>query len=299
MSEPGRAPIAVDTAAVMVTHDGERFLERQCQSIFNQGLLPAVLAIVDDASTDGCRQLVREIARSAPVPVELILRDGSDAPDLKTRVATNVVNGLAAVSEYAFVLLADQDDEWLVDRLASQRTILVDRPGAALVAGDGVLIDEAGNPTGGRISDWFPWPANWDALDAAGRARAALRQPLVTGAATAMTRELAQAMVPVPRGWLHDRWATLVAVAMSGLILQSRPVINYRIHEGQVLGLRQAPVGLNDRRWRQVLGRGTTPIAAIRHAADVVNRVRPLAKDPGVRAQLSWAKVVRSGAHRG
>jgi hypothetical protein len=295
---PGSVSMAADTAAVMVTHDGERFVHQQCESIFGQNLLPAVLVIVDDASSDASRSLLREIAHSAPIPVELIFRDGSDAPDLKTRVASSVVNGLAAVTQFDFVLLADQDDEWLIDRLASQRAILSEHAGAMLVAGDGVLIDDAGNLIGGRISDQFPPPADWDALDAAGRARAALSRPLVTGAAAAMTRELAELMMPVPRGWLHDRWATLVAVAVGGLVLQQRPVINYRVHGDQVLGLRQANVGSGHRRWRQVVARGTSPVMAVLHARDVVRHVRPLATDPAIQAELSWSAVLRTAADR-
>ena len=105
-------------------------------------------------------------------------------------------------------------------------------------------------------------------------------------------------MLPVPAGWLHDRWATLVAVASEGLVLQSEPVIKYRIHEGQVLGQRQAQIGTGGRRWRQVLERGAGPIEAAARVAQVVRRVRPIATDPGVRRELSWRAVLGSAMDR-
>jgi glycosyltransferase involved in cell wall biosynthesis len=282
----------------MVAHDGERFLRQQCESIFRQSLMPALLIVVDDASTDGSRGLLRELAHSAPIPVELIWADGSSESNRKSRIAANVIKGLAAAAPYEIVLLSDQDDEWLVDRLASQRDVLRSNSSALLVAGDGILINEAGAETGGLLSDSFPRPAQWESLDAGSRMRAALRIPFVTGAAMAMKAPLVGLMEPVPGGWLHDRWATLVAVARDGLVLQSEPVIRYRIHEGQVLGQRQAQVGSGGRRWRQVLSRGAGPIEAATRAAQVVRRVRPMATDPGVRAELSWRAVLGSAMDR-
>jgi glycosyltransferase involved in cell wall biosynthesis len=290
--------IAADTAAVMVTHDGERFLRQQCDSIFRQGLLPAVLIVVDDASSDRSRDILRELASSAPIPMELIWADGSSVSNQKSRIAANVTLGLGAAAAYEIVLLSDQDDEWMSDRLASQRAILHCDPRALLVAGDGIFIDEAGHETGRRLSDSFPRPRDWETLDPSGRMRAALRAPFVTGAATALTTALVRLMQPVPAGWLHDRWATLVAVACNGLVLQGEPVIRYRIHEGQVLGQRQAQIGTGGRRWQQVLGRGSGPVEAVARASDVVRRLKPIATDPAVRTELSWRAVVGSALDR-
>jgi glycosyltransferase involved in cell wall biosynthesis len=291
-------PIAADTAAVMTTHNGERFLRQQCESIFRQELLPAVLIVVDDASTDGTRDILRDVARSAPIPVELIWADGSSTRNRKTRIAANMARGLAAAQSFEFVLLSDQDDEWLSDRLVRQRDVLRGTPGALLVAGDGLLIDQEDRETGGRLRSSFPLPPDWDALDPARRMRAALRTPFVTGAASAMTVALARLMLPVPPGWLHDRWATLVAVACNGLLLQEEPVIRYRIHEGQVLGQRQAAIGTGARRWRQVRERGAGPVEAATRAAHIVRRLKPIATDPEVRRELSWRAVLSSALDR-
>lgn len=297
-SAPRKMQVAADTAAVMVTHNGARFLRQQCESIFRQTLLPAVLVVVDDASRDATRAVLHDLARTAPIPVELIAADGSHIRDWKSRVAANVVAGLAAVSEYSVAVLSDQDDEWFAGRLAAQRAVLQGTPGVLLVAGDAVLIDENGRLVGERLREYFPPPPDWDSLDAAGRARAALRRPIVTGAAAAMGAELVRLMSPVPRGWLHDRWATLVAVARNGLFLQAEPMIRYRIHDRQLIGARQAHVGAGGLRWQQVHERGASPLQAVGRVVNVVRRIRPIATDPAVRSELSWFAVLRSGMDR-
>jgi hypothetical protein len=230
--------------------------------------------------------------------MELIWTDASSISNRKSRIAGNVAKGLAAAAPYEIVLLSDQDDEWLVDRLARQREVLLSDPRALLVAGDGILINEAGGETGGLLSDSFPRPAQWETLDPGSRMRAALRAPFVAGAASALTRDLVRLMLPVPGGWLHDRWATLVAVARDGLVLQSEPVIRYRIHEGQVLGQRQAQIGTGGRRWRQVRDRGAGPIEAATRVSHIVRRLKPIATDPAVRRELSWRAVVGSALDR-
>jgi glycosyltransferase involved in cell wall biosynthesis len=290
--------IAADTAAVMVTHDGARYLRQQCDSIFQQTLLPAVLVVVDDASHDQTREILREVVRSAPIPIEVIEVDGSRALNERTRIAANVMTGLAAVARFDLAVLSDQDDEWLADRLARQRAILLETPGSLLVAGDGLIVDEDGASAGTRLHDLFPLPPRWATMSARERMAAALRRPLVTGAAATMTSELARLITPMPGGWLHDRWATLVAAARTGLILDNEPVIRYRRHQGQVLGIGQATMGQGRQRWRQVLERGASPIQAATRVAQIVQRLGPIASDADIRRELSWGAVLHSGFER-
>ena len=109
--------VAADTAVVMATHDGARFLASQIESILAQSLLPAVVMIVDDASRDGTADLIREIARTSPIPIDIVAAVGSGEADPKSRITASIMQGMAAVASFEFVVLSDQDDEWLPGRL--------------------------------------------------------------------------------------------------------------------------------------------------------------------------------------
>ena len=300
-SLPTRMRIAPDTAVVMTTRDGEPFVARQIESILSQSLLPAAMTIVDDASRDNTLSIIRDLASAAPVPIELVRVDGSRHRNTKTRIAESVIRGLDSVAHdagFEFVLLSDQDDEWLPGRLESQRELLSGRSDALLVAADALLIDANGAALGGHLRDRFPIPEGWERLDPAQRIRAVIRRPFVTGATCAMRRDLVSLVAPVPPGWLFDRWATLVAASRDGLVLQADPVIRYRIHAGQVTGIRDASTGAGRRRWRQMLARGGTPIEGVMRAHDIVHRIRPLAVDRSVRTELSWPSLIRAAAGR-
>ena len=290
--------VAADTAVVMATHDGSRFLASQIETILAQSLLPAVVMIVDDASRDGSTDLIREIARTSPIPIETVAAVGSGDTDPKSRITAAIMQGMAAVASSEFVLLSDQDDEWLPGRLRRQRDILAGDRHALLVAGDGLLIDEAGAEIGGSLRDRFPPPGDWDSASPADRVKASIRRPFVTGATCAIRQELIQMMAPVPRRWLFDRWATLVATARDGLVLQPDIVIRYRIHPDQLLGDRHSAGPVGGRRWRQVLDRGASPLEGVVRARDIVRRIRPLAIDSGIRDELSWGSLARAAMER-
>ncbi len=48
-------------AAVLVTHDSERWIERTLASVVGQGRPADVIVVVDDASTDGTREIIGRV----------------------------------------------------------------------------------------------------------------------------------------------------------------------------------------------------------------------------------------------
>ena len=66
----------------------------------------------------------------------------------------------------------------------------------------------------------------------------------VTGAAMAFRSELRRWCLPVAtdvRDLIHDGWIALVAAAASDIVPVSEPLIAYRLHEAQTIGLGKPP----------------------------------------------------------
>ena len=140
------------------------------------------------------------------------------------------------------VALADQDDHWYPEKLATLRAALGDAPLAysdqRLVTPDGAVV---------RESLWDTRQPNHDSL------LSLLIAGGITGAATLMRRDVAELAVPFPDtpGMdFHDHWIALVARAHGVLRFVDRPLYDYVQHGGAVFGNQKEIPQSPGLRWR-------------------------------------------------
>lgn len=269
-------------AAAIVTHDSAAWLAGTLASVLSQSRPPDRVVVVDDASTDATGAILRDHGIEA-VPAR------SREADRVTRIAANFRQAVEAAHDCELVVLGDHDDVWHPSRLADQASILDASPDALLVASDGRLVDAQGSSIGGTLRSAFPIPEGWAALAPPGRMRAVLRRAVATGGASAV-RPAAFPTLDIPRGWLHDRWWSLVAAARSGLLLDDGIVIDYRVQPGQQVGLDRAaqahgPVG----RLGALAGEAGRSWGKSR---DVVRLLRPLAATEEIARQVRLRNVL-------
>ncbi|MGW5288807.1 glycosyltransferase [Rhodococcus pyridinivorans] len=301
LGHSGPAPTSVDLsvdeddrdgiAVVLVTHNGMRFLEEQLASIAGQSTKPDAVYLVDDRSSDGSGEYVVDyFASHGSIPVVVVRAPEICAADLYTRIAANFEAGMrAAASEYRYIALSDQDDIWEADRLAMQRDRL-STGRALLTVGDASLIDQDGVLTGRRLREHFPVPASWHESTSAERMRILLRHPIATGAAMMVDSRIVRYATPVPAGWLHDRWLSLVGAAVDAIDVDDRIVVRYRISPSQVVGTR----GTDKSGWNHLSEGGSRPYLAARKIGHLSGRLRALADSEPIRAELSLYRVLRS-----
>lgn len=233
MTGPGIDEVAV----VLVTHNGAAHLTEQLQSIVNQSVTPAAVIWVDDSSTDESADLVRSILGASDISLIEIPR-AQPARDRFTRIARNfeVALRFAEESGFEYLALCDQDDYWSPHRLEHQLQ-RISESGAEMTAANGRLVDTAGTATGETLRDRFPVIDGWADAAQADRLRSVLRQPMATGAASMVSRDLLAAALPIPPHWLHDRWLSVVAAARGALDCDDTIVIDYRLYPEQAVGL--------------------------------------------------------------
>ena len=133
-------------SAVMKSYNHERFLSESIESVLTQDFDDLELVIVDDASTDASRRIIRSYAeRDARIRVIIHERNMG--------ISKTVNDGIDA-ARGQFVAQIDSDDVWVADKLTKQLAVL-ERDEDLIVWSDGEIINDSGRSTGKSINKWM------------------------------------------------------------------------------------------------------------------------------------------------
>jgi len=215
----------------LCTYRGTRFLDQQLESLRMQERQPDELVVCDDASGDGTVEMVERFAARAGFPVHL---------------STNPVR-LGYVRNFDRVIgrcrgdviaLCDQDDVWRTHKLRRMESVFVRSPGVVAAFSDADVIDDRSRPLGYRLwrSHQFSVRARRQAARE-GLIHVLLRANVVTGATLAFRGELRDLVLPTPPSFHHDEWIALCASAVGMVAALDEPLIAYRSHPGQAIGV--------------------------------------------------------------
>lgn len=214
---------------VLCTYNGGRFLPKMLESLCRQTRKAEWIVAYDDGSSDSTVPLLHSYAEKLP------LRIFAGNQNAGHRAAFNKALQIAKeiTDDNDKIALADQDDEWLPDKLE----ILEKELGRnALVFGDAVVIDASGKEihpswrTFGNIPDRVSLKAQIAGINN------------VTGCVSLFRASLLKTILPIPEGvTVHDRWIAMFAERRGGIRRISNAVIRYRLHDSNAVGVKPPP----------------------------------------------------------
>lgn len=220
-------------SVAMATYNGERFVEEQLQSILDQTLPPLEVVVSDDGSTDDTLEVIRRVAAAHPGPTVVRILD--DAGHLG--VSGNFARAVEATTG-EYIALSDQDDRWHPARVARAVAAFDADAELLLLHADADLVDTEGAPLGVTLLGSLGLSRQEHAEIDAGRGFAAyIRRNLATGATVTFRRTLLRSALPFPAEWVHDEWLAAIAAAVGTTRLDPAPVIDYRQHGGNEIGV--------------------------------------------------------------
>lgn len=218
---------------LLATYNGARFLPEQLDSLFAQTFQDFRITALDDASTDGTRQVLEQYARQHPYRLQV-----QSAPEHTGNPSLNFFQLLAA-STGDYVMFCDQDDVWLPDKvhlsLAEMHRLEGRNPERPLlIHTDLSVVSEDLR----ELSSSF---MRYQHLDPARHALPHLIvQNNVTGCTMLINRALRERLrVPEPV-YMHDWWIALTASALGEVGFLPQPTVLYRQHQRNVIGARRA-----------------------------------------------------------
>ena len=217
-------------SVALCTYNGEKYVRDQLESIARQTRLPDEMVICDDMSSDNTIAIVQGFASRAGFPVRCVLNDHNLGSTKNFERAIGLCNG-------SIIVLSDQDDVWMPDKLERVEKLFKEAPDVGAVFSNAEMVDENSNALGYSLWKSLAFSEKEQASVANGHAmEVLLKHEVVTGAAMAFRSSFKLLVLPIPGCWVHDSWLALTIGAISGLKPIDRPLIKYRIHSGQQLG---------------------------------------------------------------
>jgi len=232
---------------VMCTYNGAAFLQQQLDSLLAQTRLPDEIVMSDDGSTDASLHILQTFAKRARglgISVQL----WSNPENL------GYVENFSGALQRAtgdVLFLCDQDDVWRPDKLALMAQCFDDDPQLLLLHSDGRLVDAEGDSLRCSLFDALQLTSDEKQAIHDGHAfEIVMRRSFVTGATAALRRSLVAVALPVAQDWIHDEWLTAVAAASGRIDFVAEPLIDYRQHGANQIGMRKRTLAM---KWQDLL----------------------------------------------
>lgn len=219
---------------LLATHNGEKYLEEQLDSIINQSYKNILITIRDDSSTDGTREILEKYSKKFSTKIQVFCN--TFAPD---GPITNF-SKLISISKANYIMFADQDDFWYSDKVSKllEKIKLMEteygQQSPLLVHSD---LKVANNNLEVIHSSFWKYAGLKYENNAFGRL---LVQNVITGSASIFNRALANAATNIPNeAIMHDWWLALIASAIGQIGAINESTSLYRQHDDNTLGAKE------------------------------------------------------------
>ena len=176
----------------LATYNGEKYIEEQLTSIYDQTHLPDEIVISDDNSNDRTIEIINKIKANTKIE-HIIIKN-------QERVGYSInFNRALSRTKGDIIFLCDQDDVWFSNKIAYVKNEFFNNPSAWVVINDAMLTDEHLNEIGQtKIERHLKYDKKL--------------QGYVIGCCSAVKRELLNLSLPVPHKEIgHDNWIIGIA----------------------------------------------------------------------------------------
>ena len=221
----------------MTTYNGEKYIQSQMESLMRQTRLPDEIIISDDCSKDHTIQLIEEVLKRYEYVTYKIIKNDKNLGYIR-----NFYQSISMTSG-DMIFLCDQDDIWLEDKLEKMERLFEANSGVLSLNGSFDLIDSGDKPIPYQC---HRGAVNNDLLRGKYPENQMTRVPYSTvlkynispGCTLAFRKTIRDQFLEKSRHILpHDWEINLIAAMNNGLYFYNCPVIHYRIHEKNTLGM--------------------------------------------------------------
>lgn len=206
----------------MATHNGEKYIKEQIDSILTQLSENDELIISDDGSSDNTISIIKSIADTR---IRLVYNNIDKAGPSKIQFVTSNFENALRHAHGDYIFMSDQDDVWVPNKVQTMMSALNDYD---YVVSDCYIVDEKLNIIhDSRFYKGCGLTKNkWKAL---------ISPTPYQGSCVAFRKKVLERALPFPCGiQSHDRWIGYVASFFFKYLILDIPLIYYRRHSNVV-----------------------------------------------------------------
>lgn len=223
---------------LLCTYNGAAYVHAQLQSILDQTVQDLHVVVSDDGSTDETLAIVEAMAAAHPGRIT-ILRQDPPTGSAQRHFLKLLVERAYDVADY--IMLSDQDDVWLPDKVEKTLARMQADEAACRTAGEAnasILVHCDSRIVDRALREIAPSFVSYQKMTPS---RCQLQQLLVqnnvVGGALMINRALAERITEIPAHCvMHDQWIALVASAFGHIDFVPEALYLYRQHGDNVLG---------------------------------------------------------------
>ena len=225
-------------SVAMTTYNGSKYIIKQLDSLKNQSRKIDELVICDDCSTDNTVELVNDYIKSNNLEGWNIYSNENNLGFINNfKQAIKKTTG-------DIIFLCDQDDEWCVNKISTMTDIIEKNDQVKLLSCSLAFIDENSKPyTPSNIPSWYQKmistsPEEITPIDFI----SICNTNFAPGCTMCFTREICDKYCNMDYEYelLHDWLLALIASVDNGYFHLNKPLINYRIHSSNAIGVSKA-----------------------------------------------------------
>lgn len=222
-------------SVALCTYNGEHYIREQLESILNQTMKVDEIIVCDDGSTDETLSILHVFANSHPTTVHIHRNDHRLGYFENFKKAISLCKG-------DLIFLADQDDIWHPDKVSSIHEYFLQHPEKQVVFTNGTLLDTRTNPTHKEGShetlfDYFFFGFTRKMFLVGLDLESFSVGNHATGATLCGRGNFVKKSIETGHATYHDWLIALRAAEDGALGFIPKPLIDYRLHDGQALSI--------------------------------------------------------------
>lgn len=225
-------------SVALCTYNGALYIFEQIKSILQQTLPVDEIVVCDDGSNDNTLSIIESFQGNTSTNIRIYRNVSNIGVSANFQKAIDLCHG-------DIIFLSDQDDIWHQEKVKIITNFFQENKDKSIVFSNGLLIDNKGSLIGNKTL--------WDTIGFTPRAQKALTDGFgpelfsyenrATGATMAVQRSFLEEnpfLKICNDTILHDGALAMLGIATNKLGYISQPLINYRIHFGQQVGVGEA-----------------------------------------------------------